>query len=323
MSQYILDPFFGITPIYGFSSDSEELAVAELFTLTKYVLWQRAPTNLDGLTQIMSRAFSGGYAGLFASILVLFYSPATNFFRLLRLFKPGRLTTGDTFVLSSMGLPEGLWETLSGQRCSETALDYTLLNLPREPYRLSSSELPFFTIFSKSLLPQLESLRGPQMTNPPAPLEIALGLYNEDDDYEPRIVLNCLTALEALLTNESKTELSYRLSLRVANLLEVDDASRFERFKEMRDFYDLRSEIVHGVSKLTPKLQNRLESTTSLREIVRRTILSVMALRMELGSGLQLDRELDQIVFDEARRKEVQKLAARFLHIEAGPPSVQ
>jgi hypothetical protein len=131
-------------------------------------------------------------------------------------------------------------------------------------------------------------------------------------------VLNALTALEALVTNEGNAELSYRLSLRVANLLESDDASRLHRFKEMKEFYDLRSKIIHGsASKLSPKLQNRIENVESLREILRRTILSVMAITASgSASDIRLDELLDQIVFDEAKRKEVQKSAAKFLHVE-------
>ena len=91
-------------------------------------------------------------------------------------------------------------------------------------------------------------------------------------------MLNGLTALEALLTNDSNTELSYRLSLRVANLLGSEDAA--------------------------------------LREIVRRVILSVMALATSSElTQIRLEDLLDQLVFDETKRREVQRLASKFLHI--------
>jgi hypothetical protein len=130
-------------------------------------------------------------------------------------------------------------------------------------------------------------------------------------------VLNGLTALEALLTNDSNTELSYRLSLRVANLLGSEDAARVSLFREMKEFYDLRSKIVHGsASKLSTKLQNRLQLTDSLREIVRRVILSVMALATSSElTQIRLEDLLDQLVFDETKRREVQRLASKFLHI--------
>jgi len=115
----------------------------------------------------------------------------------------------------------------------------------------------------------------------------------------------------------------YRLSLRVANLLESDDLSRLSTFKEMKEFYDLRSKIIHGsASKLNTKLQNRLQRRESLREIVRRTILSVMSIFLDSGSmDIRLDEVLDQIVFDEAKRREIQKSAAKFLFLEASPAS--
>jgi hypothetical protein len=258
-------------------------------------------------------------AKLEATLSILFHFPATNLFRLLRLFKPGRVIAGDTFVVAcETRSEEGFWETTFGKRCSEMVIDYGLLRTERGSYALPSGEVPFFDLFSKALLPQLESLQRSAYDSVLPPLEIALQLYNQDETHEGRAVLNALTALEALVTNEGNAELSYRLSLRVANLLESDDASRLHRFKEMKEFYDLRSKIIHGsASKLSPKLQNRIENVESLREILRRTILSVMAITASgSASDIRLDELLDQIVFDEAKRKEVQKSAAKFLHVE-------
>lgn len=341
------DPFVAVTPLYAFSSHSDELVIGKLFRLVKhqqdslpplaeddillkhlrlhepdYLLWQRAPMEQADLRRALNpTAFAGegGAAKLQATLSVLFHFPATNLFRLLRLFKPGRVTAGDTFVISCETRSEGIWETIAGKRCSEMVIDYTWLGAPNGSYTLLSSEVPFFNLFSNALLPQLESLQKAGQLNAPPPLEIALLLYNEDERTERMAVLNALTALEALLTNESNAELSYRLSLRVANLLESDDASRLKRFIEMKEFYDLRSKIIHGsASKLSPKLQNRLQTVDSLREILRRTILSVMALFLDdKSTEVRLDELLDQLVFDEAKRKEVQELAAKFLHLEA------
>lgn len=350
MAEYYSDPYVAVTPLYAFSSDSEELAIGEMFKLVKYqrnslpalaagdtllkhlalhepdyLLWQRAPVGREDLRGIMrptAFAEEGGATKLEATLSVLFHFPATNFFRVARLFKPGSLTAGDTFVISHEGhSEEGMWETAFGKRCSEMVIDYGLLGAQTGSYKLFSSEIPFFNVFSNALLPQLESLQKPEHVIAPPPLEIALLLYNQDARQEGVAVVNALTALEALLTNENNAELSYRLSLRVANLLESDDASRLSRFTEMKEFYDLRSRIIHGsASKLSLKLHNRLQGVDSLREILRRTILSVMALSCggQLD-GLRLDALLDQIVFDEAKRREVQKLAAKFLHLEGTP----
>ena len=85
---------------------------------------------------------------------------------------------------------------------------------------------------------------------------------------------------------------------------------------------DLRSKIVHGsASKLSPKLQHRSGTIGSLREILRIAILSVMALSSGANPAkTPLDELLDQIVFDEAKRKEIQRLASKFLHLEGNPP---
>ena len=347
------DPFFAVSPLYAFSSDSEELSFGEIFRLVKYhsnlllplsaddilvkhlrlhepdyLLWQRAPVESAVLRDMLKpSAFAeeGGTDKLEATLSVLFNFSATNFFRLLRLFKPGRLIAGDTFVISSDNHSgEAVWETTFGKRCSEVTIDYTVLGAQGGSYELLSSDLPFFDIFSKALLPQLELLQKAAYAGVPPPLEIALLLYNQDERQESVAVLNALTALEALLTNESNAELSYRLSLRVANLLGFDEASRLNTFKEMKEFYDLRSKIIHGsASKLSPKLQNRFQSIDSLREILRRTILSVMALFLNTNSTeVRLDELLDQIVFDEARRKEVQGLAGKFLYLEGAPSHI-
>jgi len=345
-------PYTAVTPMYGIRSDADELDIGDLFRLVKfhqdslsrlrdddvllkhtrlyqpdYLLWQRAPmgeADLRASLKPANFAVEGGEFKLHATLSLLFNYPATNFFRLLRLFKPGRLAAGDTFVLSCETLGKGMWETAFGKRCSEMTIDYGLLPAQEGSYTLLSAEVAFFNVFSKALLPQLESLQNPAYMSPP-PLEVALLLYNQDEAQESVAVLNALTALEALLTTDSNAELSYRLSLRVANLLESDDASRLHTFKEMKEFYDLRSKIIHGTaSKLNTKLQNRLQQTQSLREVVRRTILSVMSIFVDSGSmDIRLDEVLDQIVFDETKRREIQKSAAKFLFLDTSPaPSV-
>lgn len=344
-------PYIAVTPVYSIRSDADDLEFWGLFHLVKfrqdllsrlpdddivikhtqlyqpdYLLWQRAPMEVADLRASLKPtnfAIEDGIFKLHATLSLLFNYPATNFFRLLRLFKPGRVAAGDTFVLSCETLGNGMWETAFGKRCSEMTIDYGLLPAQEGFYSLMSSEVAFFDVFSKSLLPQLESLQNPEYLSAPPPLEVALLLYNQDEPTESVAVLNALTALEALLTTDSNTELSYRLSLRVANLLESDDASRLTTFKEMKEFYDLRSKIIHGsASKLNTKLQNRLQQTESLREIVRRTILSVMSIFLDSGSmDIRLDEILDQIVFDESKRRAIQKSAAKFLFLEASPAS--
>jgi Apea-like HEPN len=343
-----LDKLSALTPLYGFSSDSEDLTVGE-FRLVKYrsdslppvaegddlikhfglhepdyLVWQRTPAHRTDLLVKLAKALvsveeEGGLERIVAAVDPVFFSPANNFFRLLRLFKPGRLVAGDTFVSPFLA---GVWSTAVSKRCSEVDIDYTLLGTESGSYTLLSSEIPFFDLFCSALLPQLQLLQEAGDLDTHSSLGIALLLFNEDAADTRKAVLNSLTALEALLIHESNAELGYRLSLRLANLLEPDDASRLNLFREIKEFYDLRSRIVHGsTSKLSPKLQHRAENVNSLREVLRKAILSVMALSSGANPPkIPLDELLDQIVFDEVKRKEIQRLAGKFLHLEGNPP---
>jgi len=85
-----------------------------------FLLWQQAPVEPVELLTMMNPA--RGKTKFEATLSVLFQFPATNLFRLLRLFKPGRLIAGDTFFLISCEMlrsEKGLWETMVSHRCSE------------------------------------------------------------------------------------------------------------------------------------------------------------------------------------------------------------
>jgi hypothetical protein len=343
-------PYLALTPLYRFSSDSDDLRIGDVFRIVKYrddlalslpaddiflkhlqlnkpdyLLWQRAPVASSTLREVMDissfRKKENPGASLQATLSVLFFHPAINIFRLLRLFKPGKLYTADTFVISCESRRQGGWETTFSHRCSQMTLDYGLLHVQTGSYMLSSQDdVPFLRAFSDKLLPLLESLN--KYSDSLIPLEMALQLYGQDEAHESLAVLNAFTALEALLTNESNNEISYRLSLRVANLLGADETSRKELFRDMKDFYDLRSRIIHGSVKMKPKLQARLTQVDSLREILRRTILSVMALVLAGRQIDQLEDLFDEILFDEEKRKEVQAAASKFLHVVGSNPVV-
>ena len=253
--------------------------------------------------------------GILAAVQEVFYLPVANLFRLLRLFKPGRVFAGDTFLILR---DVNRWETQLSRRSSLMNIDLTLLPHKVGVFSFMSEEAPFFERFSESLLPLLGSLNRSECAYPQ--LEMSLQLFGRDDGVDNDI-LNALTAFEGILTNESNAELSYRLSLRVAHLLATDASSRKQIFKDMKDFYDLRSKLVHGGGfKLKLKNQTRLQQIDTLREYLRRTLLSVMALYAKGLSGAQLEELLDDIALDETSRAEVQKAAAKFLHVNSASP---
>jgi hypothetical protein len=71
-------------------------------------------------------------------------------FWLFRLFKPGCLRAGETFIVQFQRGDE-CWETISSGRAATTSVDYQRLALKSTPYEFSSSELSFFESFKESL----------------------------------------------------------------------------------------------------------------------------------------------------------------------------
>jgi len=74
-----------------------------------------------------------------------------------------------------------------------------------------------------------------------------------------------MISLESLLVPEEEG-IAFKLAQRVANLLGTDARSRHELFKQIRDFYGLRSRIVHG-SKIRPKEVRGLHNKSILSEL--------------------------------------------------------
>jgi hypothetical protein len=334
-------PLVALTPLYHFLSDAEELPLGNRFKLLRYsedlplkidpgdifsrhlqiyppayVLWQLPWVAFGDWAEL---EFSAHPIEEFADKMQhLFVFPAANLFRQLRLFKPGRLFAGETFVLGNPA-PTGndTWRTLLSQRASLMSLDLLTLPAETENFTLLSAEVPFFDVFAGALFPLLDSLDKPDCAFPQ--LLMALELFGRRDSIDNE-VLYCLTALEGLLTSESNSELSYRLSLRVASLLGPDDESRKRMFKDMKDFYDVRSKIVHGSGfKLKLKHQVLLKQISTLREYLRRILLSIMALLKDGTSAGRLEQLFDEIVLDETLRKRVQADAAKYIHIVVPP----
>jgi len=98
-------------------------------------------------------------------------------------------------------------------------------------------------------------------------------------------LIDFVTALEALLLT-GRNELSYRLALYGAKYLSTDPGERQRLFADLRELYDVRSDLVHGTigGLADPKLE-ALRRTA--RELAGR--LLVKALRDGWPSAKQLD----------------------------------
>lgn len=103
-------------------------------------------------------------------------------------------------------------------------------------------ELKKFWFVYKELLPRLDNFLF---------LAIAINRFNsayENERIEDRLI-DYMIAFEALfLKGNEQQELSYRLGLRTAVLLEETSKSKQDVFKNMRTAYNLRSLVVHGKS---------------------------------------------------------------------------
>jgi len=262
--------FIAITPLYGFICDADKLPIDSQFCIEKYdpavmqpfvspadeflrsvstiqpeyLLWQRPMLDTAVIFDFLKPRYTGPFGGVYSSpaaIQAIFFEPCVNFFRQLRLFRSGRLRGGDTYVIACWTRHEQeKWESLASHRCTRMTLDPFVPLMTEATFSLNSSDVASFNVFRDRLQPILESFKKEQRN-----LELALDLYAREE-FGSIDVVNALTALEALLLNGSKTELTYRLSMRVAHLLGADAASRRTLFNEMKEFYDLRSTVVHG-----------------------------------------------------------------------------
>lgn len=81
-------------------------------------------------------------------------------------------------------------------------------------------------------------------------------------------ILDYSIGLESLLTRGVSDELSYRFALRGATILAWESSNKDSYYKSLRDFYDIRSKIVHGSQVDEEKLRNaQSKGEEALRKI--------------------------------------------------------
>lgn len=110
----------------------------------------------------------------------------------------------------------------------------------------------------------------------------------------PLKIVSYVNAIECLLTT-SKAELSYRLSQRVAFLLESTLEERMKLSKTMRNAYNLRSTIVHG-EHIKSSLEEMLRISDELDRVIRLLIVDHGILFKE-STDNQIDEEFEKLIF--------------------------
>jgi len=159
-----------------------------------------------------------------------------------------------------------------------------------------------------SIYGELAKLENEGYGNSPGNLDVALrsfmSTYDRWPTHSDSQLLDLITTLEALLGADS--EIAFKLSFRVAALLASDDQQRGVLLKQMKEFYDTRSRIVHG-GQLKPKHQERLQRVEELRSTVRQLVRCFVAFSAAppAGYGKRFWRELDSVLVDAQQREKL------------------
>lgn len=110
----------------------------------------------------------------------------------------------------------------------------------------------------------------------------------------PKIAAYC-SALEALLMGDSASELTFRLSLRVAWLIADSEKERKIVFKTMLAIYKMRSASVHGGTVKKSKIDSSLVDLVIKADDILRRVITKMSdnqLLVEYGTGKHKNSEL-------------------------------
>lgn len=145
-------------------------------------------------------------------------------------------------------------------------------------------------------------------------MDIALVSFNSmyDRMFDQDAVINACVCLEALLMRE-QTEMSFRLAFRGSGLLATEDDARIACFDLIRDFYNLRSRVVHG-DALDKKQRALLNRSQEFIDLTRRLIMSFLNLETtseEFFPSPEFYSNLDRYLLHTATRQRLADHAAR------------
>jgi len=330
--------FVSVTPLYCLVTDADEINLSNGVSITRFseeqleflseyenftghlrlhrpqcLLWERRSIpwkNFIALATELSAVSADRIFELNQDDLVrsqvgttpaMFYAmhSLVRLIRALQLYKRGRLVVGDSFFYFPSPVPAGFMV-----RCTDMTVDYHAMQQYAPLYELNSSELHNFLIF---LIQFYEASRTID-DNPE--IVLAIGRYCKETAQHGDVV-DLMIALESLLVPEEEG-IAFKLSQRVANLLGPDAMSRKYLFQKIREFYGLRSKVVHG-AKARPKEIKAQEQIDELREITRQIILSVIALASESGLGAEFAARLNEMCLDDDLRRAMQEKASALL----------
>lgn len=111
-------------------------------------------------------------------------------------------------------------------------------------------------------------------------------------------IIDIIIALETLLSNNERTEITHKLSMRLAKLLHIfSKENPIEVFDSMKKIYAYRSAIVHGSSKLNSKKEIKLSDKKPIKTIQLANSYLTKCLDILILNPKYLDsKEIDKLI---------------------------
>ena len=181
------------------------------------------------------------------------------------------------------------------------------VEVPRTDYRVAIEEQRRFVAFMRFFDVSLERAREFPMFRLAGrrylrAVQIAGPHTSRGDEYEDAL-LQHVFALEALLSEGDRDAIADKIATRAAWLIGTSDRVRNEVFKTVKKLYGARSSIVHGGERNAQKKHSRqLEET---RDLMRRILVGLMALRASLDSNDEYLRLLRSAAFDRGSQSHI------------------
>ncbi len=126
------------------------------------------------------------------------------------------------------------------------------------------------------------------------------GLLNTLRDWEVRYLLSWI-ALEALFgAAHSASEITYRISQRIAVFLGTDSKSRLQLFEKVKRHYHERSKVVHGLRLRKLKPEEMTATLYEVEEIARKALNKILldATVLKTFNSKRRDAYLDGLVLE-------------------------
>ena len=128
-------------------------------------------------------------------------------------------------------------------------------------------------------------------------------------DPEDQIIDFCIFLESLLLKGSEKMELTDKLCRRAAFLISPDDEKWYERTRQFKNIYNIRSKIVHG-KNIDP---NELPSTPQLEEYMRKILRAILMISLyckdaHIKSIDDIINEIDKAMFSEALKTYLRSL---------------